>query len=63
VRRALLALPLLLIALVPSSGAQTLPPCGTEQLVPDLSIARDMYATHTYSAEISFERPQGSTKI
>ena len=30
-RRAILALPLLLLALVPSSGAQTLPSCGSEQ--------------------------------
>jgi hypothetical protein len=63
VRRALLALPLLVIALVPSSGAQTLPPCGPELLVADLSIDRDMYATHTYFGEITFERPEGGTKI
>ena len=62
-RRALFALPLLLLALVPSSGAQTLPPCGSEQLVPDLSIDREMYATHTYSGEITFEPPAGGTKI
>ena len=62
-RRALLALPLFLIALVPSSGAQTLPPCGSEQLVPDLFIARDMYTTHTYGGEITFERPEGATKV
>lgn len=62
-RRALLALPLLLVALVPSSGAQTLPPCGSEQLVADLSIDRVMYATHTYFGEITFERPEGGTKI
>jgi hypothetical protein len=31
--------------------------------VPDLSIDRDMYATHTYGGEIRFERPAGSTKI
>ncbi len=62
-RRALVALPLLLLALVPSSGAQSLPPCGSEQLVPDLSIDSVMYATHTYSGEIIFERPEGGTKI
>jgi hypothetical protein len=63
VRRALLALPLLLLAFVASSGAQSLPPCGSEQLVADLSIDRDMYATHTYSGEIAFERPEGGAKI
>jgi hypothetical protein len=51
------------IALVTSSGAQTLPPRGPEQLVADLSIDRDMYATHTYFGEITFERPEGGTKI
>jgi hypothetical protein len=52
-----------MLALVPSSGAQSLPPCGSEQLVADLSIDRDMYATHTYFGEITFERPEGGTKI
>jgi hypothetical protein len=65
VRRAFLALPLLLVALVPSSGAQTLPPCGPEQFTADLSIDREMYATHTYFGEITFEPPPptGSTKV
>jgi hypothetical protein len=31
--------------------------------VADLSIDRDMYATHTYFGEITFERPEGGTKI
>jgi hypothetical protein len=63
VRRALFALPILLIALVPTSGAQTLPPCGSEQLVPDISLDPVMYATHEYFGEISFEPPQGATKV
>ena len=62
-RRVLLALPLVLIALVPSSGAQTLPPCGSEQLVAQLSVDREMYATHTYFGELLFERPEGSTVV
>lgn len=62
-RRALVALPLLLLALVPSSGAQSLPPCSSEQLVPDLSVDPVMYATHTYFAEVSFEPPPSSTKV
>lgn len=62
-RQGLVALPLLLLALAPSSGAQTLPPCGSEQFVPDLSLDRVMYATHTYSGEFTFEPPQGPTKV
>lgn len=62
-RRAVLALPLLLLALVPSSGAQSLPPCGSEQLVADLSLEREMYATHSYFGELNFERPAGSTVV
>lgn len=62
-RRAVIALPLLLLALVPSTGAQSLPPCGSEQLVPSLSIDREMYATHDYFGEVLLESPEGATKV
>lgn len=62
-RRAVVALPLLLLALVPSSGAQSLPPCGSEQLEASLNLSREMYATHEYLGELSFERPANSTQV
>jgi hypothetical protein len=63
VRRAVLALPLLLLALAPSSGAQTLPPCGSEQFQASLGLEREMYATHTYGGELLLERPESSTTV
>jgi hypothetical protein len=64
-RRAIVALPLLLLALVPSSGAQALPPCGAEQFTAGLSVEQVMYATHTYFAEVTFDPPSPppSTKV
>lgn len=62
-RRAVIALPVLLLALVPSSGAQTLPSCGSEEFVASLSMEREMYATHRYSGELELERPETSTKV
>jgi hypothetical protein len=63
-RRALLAVPILvLLALAPSAGAQSLPPCGPEELRAHLSTDREMYATHRYFAELTFERPEGSTVV
>ena len=47
-RRALIAVPLAVLALVPSSGAQSLPPCGSERLEAQLTTDREMYATHRY---------------
>jgi hypothetical protein len=62
-RRAVVALALLLLAFVPSSGAQSLPPCGSEQLEASLNISHEMYATHEYLGELTFERPAGSTQV
>jgi hypothetical protein len=63
VRRAVLALPLLFLALVPSTGAQTLPPCGPEQFQASLSLEREMYATHRYLGELLLERPETSMTV
>lgn len=62
-RRAVVALPFLLLAFAPSTGAQTLPPCGPEQLEASLNLSREMYATHEYLGELSFERPATSTEV
>jgi hypothetical protein len=62
-RRAVLALPLLLLPLAPSTGAQTLPPCGSEQFQASLGLEREMYATHTYGGELLLERPESSTTV
>ncbi len=62
-RRALAALPLLLLALVPSSGAQSLPPCGSEQFRAGLSMERDLYVSHAYNGEVTLDPPEDGTKV
>ena len=62
-RRAAVALPLLMLALAPSAGAQSLPPCGSEQFQARLSMERELYTTHSYSGELELEDPETSTKV
>ena len=49
------------LGLAPPSGAQALPPCGAEQMEPDLeNLPRRMYAGHAYDAELRFETGSGA---
>ena len=50
------ALPALVPGPAPRASAQALPPCGAEQMEPDLeSLPRLMYASHRYRADLRFD--------